>query len=353
MIAWIPKRGKRSITTAGDEHRYDMTGSRQVRAAATAESPPLVSTVVPTYGRRPDLFRAAVESVRQQTYGNIELVVVDDSSENVSAWLDGDGAGFTDVVCIQDGEHDGAAAARNTGIRSANGSLIGFLDDDDRWFPEKVERQVAAFTHEDIGLVCTGQQHATEGTTTDVSVPNVRGNVTEELLSGAMLGPTSTAMVRAAVVRESGELFDERLHCWEDKEWYIRLSQHCRFEPVREPLVYRHSGNHEQLTDASDFEALRDRTRPLLLEKHRDLAAEFGRRCEHRFVAMTARLLASAALSAGRYEDARRHAGEALRHAPGSLRALQYLLASIGGQYTHVPLRALRRSFVRVKNRIG
>jgi glycosyltransferase involved in cell wall biosynthesis len=326
-----------------------MTDSRQVRAAATEESPPLVSAVVPTYGRRPDLFRAAVESVRRQTYDDIELVVVDDSPENVSAWLDGDDAGFTDVVRVRNGGHDGAAAARNTGIRAASGSLIGFLDDDDRWFPTKVERQVAAFTDEAVGLVCTGQQHGTEGTTTNVSVPTVRGDVTEALLSGAMLGPTSTAMVRAAVVRDAGELFDERLHCWEDKEWYIRLSRHCLFEPVQEPLVYRHSGAHEQLTDASDFETLRDRTRPLLLSKHRELAAEFGSRCERRFVATTARLLAAAALSAGRYGDARRYAGEALRHAPGSLRALQYLLAAIGGRYTHVPLRTLRRQLVRLR----
>jgi len=310
---------------------------------------PLVSAIVPTYGRRPELFRAAVESIRTQTYGNIELVVVDDSPEGVSAWLEDDTAGFRDVVRVRAGDHDGAAAARNTGIRASAGAFVAFLDDDDRWLETKIERQLSAFEDESVGLVCTGQRHTTEGTTTDMSVPTVSGDVTEALLSGAMLGPTSTAMVRIAVIEEHGEYFDEQLTCWEDKEWYLRLSRHCRFEPVLEPLVIRRSGNYEQLSDASDFEYLESSTRPHLLEKHRDLAASFGPRCERKFVATTARLLASAALNAGHYRAARRYSLETLRHNPRSVRGIAYLLASIGGPITYRPLRALRRTLIRLK----
>jgi glycosyltransferase involved in cell wall biosynthesis len=96
--------------------------------------------IVPTYGRAPALFEDALRSIFEQTYRNLEVLVVDDSPDPVEISDDPP----VPIRRIRN-EHDGVASARNSGIETADGELLAFIDDDDRWRSQKVERQVAAF----------------------------------------------------------------------------------------------------------------------------------------------------------------------------------------------------------------
>jgi glycosyltransferase involved in cell wall biosynthesis len=111
--------------------------------AATIEQgrAPLVSAVIPTY-RRPERLARAVGSVLSQTFADLELVVVpaepDAETERVLAGIDDPRLRWSSA----DGRRN-ASTARNLGVRAARGRWTAFLDDDDEWLPEKLERQLA------------------------------------------------------------------------------------------------------------------------------------------------------------------------------------------------------------------
>lgn len=118
----------------------------------------LVSIIMPTYKRHSLLVERAVLSVLTQTYGNIELVLVDDNAgeklvsyrqevEDLVKKLNSD-----KIVYLQNEENLGGAGARNEGIKIAKGEYITFLDDDDLYLPEKVEKQLDFMFENDLEM---------------------------------------------------------------------------------------------------------------------------------------------------------------------------------------------------------
>ena len=101
---------------------------------------PQVSVVAPAFERREVLPRA-LDSVVAQTYGDWELIVVDDGSTDGTAEMVKQD--YPDVHLVVQENH-GVSAARNAGIAQARGEWIAFLDSDDAWLPEKLERQMKA-----------------------------------------------------------------------------------------------------------------------------------------------------------------------------------------------------------------
>jgi len=110
----------------------------------------LVSVIIPTYNRAVRCKRA-VESVIKQSYKNIEILVIDDgSTDNTKELLDG----IDERLIYIYQKNSGVSAARNTGIRTANGEFIAFLDSDDIWLPWKIELQVNILnTEKNIGMI--------------------------------------------------------------------------------------------------------------------------------------------------------------------------------------------------------
>jgi glycosyltransferase involved in cell wall biosynthesis len=321
-----------------------MTVGQTCRFMSATGDSSLVSVVVPTYGRDRSHLRAAVASVAAQTYRPVELLVVDDSPGGVATTV-AEVAGDLSVRILSDGSHESAGAARNTGLRAADGRFVAFLDDDDAWEPAKLARQVRAMgADRRVGLVVTGQRYVRGGETVGRRLPAVEGDVTEPLLRGRRLCPFSAAMVRVSVVDEAGAI-DERLPLWEDIEWYLRLSRHCRVATVEAPLVRRRMDDHEQLTD--DFDRLRDVAYPRLRDKHRSLAAAYGSACERRFLASLAGSVAEAALSAGNYAAARRFAARAVRADATYLRGYLFLAVAAGGRPAYRTARLGRQTLHR------
>ena len=116
---------------------------------------PTVSIIIPTYNRE-QLLGRAIKSVLAQTYQDFELIIVDDgSTDNTERLVKSFNSEKTRY--IRHRKNKGPAAARNTGIRSAKGDYIAFQDSDDEWMPEKLEKQMRAFTTAppEVGVVYT------------------------------------------------------------------------------------------------------------------------------------------------------------------------------------------------------
>lgn len=107
---------------------------------------PLVSVVIPTYKRTVEYVSKAVESVLNQTYPNVEVVVIDDSTEAFEGRKNTEdyfkGLNSSKVIYLQNEKNLGGSLSRNRGIENAKGEYITFLDDDDKYKPEKVEKQL-------------------------------------------------------------------------------------------------------------------------------------------------------------------------------------------------------------------
>src|SRR3989338_2611340 len=102
----------------------------------------LVSVILPTYNRAAWLGRA-ITSVLRQTYRELELIVVDDGSVDDTPKLRETWERADARIRWIRRDHQGAAAARNTGLANAQGDLVAFCDSDDEWLEHKLERQVA------------------------------------------------------------------------------------------------------------------------------------------------------------------------------------------------------------------
>ena len=209
---------------------------------------PLVSVVIPVYNGEAHVARA-LDSVFAQTYGNLEVIAVDDGSDDGSAEIL---AGYGTRLALVRQENQGVAAARNAGIRRAAGQLVALLDQDDWWRPEKIARQVELFlSDERIGLVHTGVEHWDEATgeftgplDPDARPERLAGDCFRRLLLDNQIYNSSVA-VRASVLEEVG-LCDPQIrgNTVQDYDLWLRIARRARFGFVPEPLlVFRvHAG---------------------------------------------------------------------------------------------------------------
>jgi glycosyltransferase involved in cell wall biosynthesis len=205
---------------------------------------PLVSVVIPAYNNA-QYVTQAVDSALTQTYSPVEIIVVDDGSTDNTAELL---AGYRERISFVRQENRGPAGARNAGIRQARGELLAFLDSDDLWFPEKLERQVPVFLKNPrVGVVHSDWLRLDRGA--DGYRPSTRphhecnGNCYHRLFFDNCVH-TSTAVLAQACVDKVG-LFDEGIRGCEDYDLWIRVSRYYEFAYVAQPLaVYRkHSTN--------------------------------------------------------------------------------------------------------------
>ncbi|WP_082222435.1 glycosyltransferase family 2 protein [Halorubrum halophilum] len=307
-----------------------------------SDTEPLVTVVITTYNR-PSYLRDCVESVLAQTYGPIELVVVDDCSDTPASetLADIDTDSLAGYRCVRHQTNRGVNAARNTGVEAGTGRYVAFLDDDDRWVPEKVERHVEAFeaADEDVGVVYSGMKAIHEDGAREELPPRIDGDLTKALLCRNVVGSMSVVMVRADVAREVQ--FDEEFEAWADLEWFVRVSQRAAFVRLPEALVVYEYTSHGRLSD--DFEKKR-RGYDSFLNRFDGVAASYGHLFRRKMRAWAAFRAGSSALYTGNYGEARRLLFTAVARYPLEPRFLAYLLASLGGRYTHLLARGLSRS---------
>jgi len=154
----------------------------------------LVSVIIPTY-RRADMLPRAIDSVLGQSYKNVQVVVIDDNNPDTefrktTATMMQKYAGNVKVKYVCHERNMNGSVARNTGIQNADGEIIAFLDDDDEYYPDKIQIQVEyLLSHPAYCAVYCGWDR--EGCV----VPEKEGDLSFELLSGTNLIYTNVIMM--------------------------------------------------------------------------------------------------------------------------------------------------------------
>jgi glycosyltransferase involved in cell wall biosynthesis len=175
--------------------------------------------------------------VLDQTFSDFEILVVDDgSSDNTVDVI----AGFDSnrLKLIRHATNRGAAAARNTGIAEARGRWIAFLDSDDAWLPDKLERQVMLLERcsRPVAACTTGYRINKHGRNLTINLKLTPKTFRRDILYGCTISPGSTLLVERYVFGEIGG-FDEEFRRLEDWDWLLRFSERYQMEFVTAPLA--------------------------------------------------------------------------------------------------------------------
>jgi len=221
---WVPKQ-------ANAFNRWDVIAEM-----------PKVSVIIPSYNCEPYI-AATLDSVLNQSFKDIELIVVDDGSTDRTVEIV---SSYGAPVRLITQTNARVCAARNRGIREARGEFVCLMDHDDYWFPEKLARQLQEFeSNPEIGVVyssfinwhANGQGQFPRPGGFDVTVtpddvdPEFSGWIYHLFLLDCWM-LTSTAMFRSTVFKACGG-FDEGLPFSEDWELWFRISRQFKMSKLR------------------------------------------------------------------------------------------------------------------------
>lgn len=217
--------------------------------------PILVSIIIPTYKRTSTLL-TTIQSVLNQTYKNIEIIVVDDNGagtefQEETKVILAEYIKNGEITYIAHEQNKNGSAARNTGLKASHGTYINFLDDDDKLYPRKTEEQVNRLqnTDDSIGATYCNSRiihyqsitHRLIEKTSDVSK---EGNLCREYILGQAKFNTSMIMFKRSAIEYIGG-FDESFARHQDYEMMIRFFRHYKIVCTSmEPLaIYDQTSN--------------------------------------------------------------------------------------------------------------
>jgi glycosyltransferase involved in cell wall biosynthesis len=340
---------------------------------------PLVSVIIPTFncGR---YVEDAIESVLNQTFRRFEIIVVDDgSTDDTGSKL----KKYKDRVQVVTQENQGSSKARNVGLELSRGDYVAFLDADDRWLPEKLERQLACFRElgdvgmvftdfsaidPDGGIVATSYLEGAFGVFREygIALPDIFrdsrripgtgpasdpvalrahfGPVFRELCKGNFILP-STTLFRRSHIERIGLRFNETYRCAIDQDFHLRFALH-------HPVAYLDAVTAEYRIGREGKLSGNPNTPRLILNTIETLENIFRERenlrTEHSalFQMVMARSHARLAyyyLSVLDRMNARKHAHASLSYEPPLLKAVWILLASFTPLFVLEVLGRLKR----------
>lgn len=275
---------------------------------------PKVSVILPTFDRAREL-PAALASVLQQDFSDLELIVVDDASSDETAELPclrGDPR----IRYVALTQRSGGGAARNRGLELARGEWVAFQDSDDRWHAGKLSRQLAALQEArsgdpDFAAIFCRYRRLLPGSKEQIepaaeSIPE-DGDLLEALLYRSLIGTPTLIAQREMLERVGG--FDASIPRFQDWELAIRIAADSKIAFLDEILVDAgHSAN--RLTTGHDRTLIEAEAR--ILEKHGDRMAAAGAEC----IAYRYWHLSHLQFMAGDRDAARRSLAEAQRLQP-------------------------------------
>ena len=208
-----------------------------------------ISVVIPTYNRRQTIGRS-IDSVLNQTLFPSEIIVVDDgSTDETSDYIQ---SNFPSIRLLQQ-PNKGVSAARNMGIRSADGNWITLLDSDDEWFPEKLEKQVMALSQNpDIKFCHTEEIWFRNGVRVNQMKKHQKygGHIFNKCLDMCRISPSSV-LFHQSILDDVG-YFDKDLKVCEDYDLWLRITAKFPVLYIDEPLIKKYGGHADQLSKVKD-----------------------------------------------------------------------------------------------------
>ncbi|MBM4137171.1 MAG: glycosyltransferase family 2 protein [Nitrospira sp.] len=201
---------------------------------------PRVSVIIPAYNSARYLLDA-IDSVFAQTYKDLEVIVIDDgSTDNTKEILEP----YMDRIIFLQQVNSGPSKARNLGIQRSSGEYLAFLDADDIWFPEKLEKQVRlSDSMPEVGMVYTDAVFSyADGSRSPHSwlstfPKRTSGSIFESLLSACFI-LIPTVMVRRECLIDVS-YFREDLKCWEGYDLWLKIAFVYPIEMIEDRLVVR------------------------------------------------------------------------------------------------------------------
>lgn len=208
----------------------------------------LATVIIPTYYRNEDL-KKAIRSSLDQTYSDIEVIVVDDSGDQHAKPV----CEEFDVEYVGKDKNEGPMAAWNTGFERANGEYIQILDDDDQLFPKKIEKQIELLRgNDEIGVVHCGMRW--DFGVDELPDPDMSGDVLSTVLTlDTSPCVTSTLLMDSTVLRQFHPI--NEYNGAADDVLKIELAQRTQFDYVDEVLVLRGTGEDNISTSMAPIRA--------------------------------------------------------------------------------------------------
>ncbi len=233
-------------------------GNKEINGA-----PALVSVILPTYNRAWTL-KAAVDSVLDQDYPHIELIVIDDGSTDTTQDLL---ATYGDRIRVLTQVNRGVSAARNAGIRIAGGSLIALLDSDDTWDKRKISCQVDFFKAHPEAMICqTEEIWIRNGKRVNPKKRHQKpsGMIFEVSLHLCLVSP-SAVMMRKDLFDRIG-YFNEDFTVCEDYDLWLRVGAVLPVFLIDKPYTIKRGGHPDQLSGFHSQDKFRIRSLSALIE---------------------------------------------------------------------------------------
>ena len=180
-----------------------------------------------------------------ETFQDFEILVVDDHSNDDTEEIVNN---FRDprIKYLRHAENRRASAARNTGIKAAQGRYITFLDSDDEWLPERLQSQIEVFQTNphglnNLGVVTTGWYYVrdTDGKVYKTTIPRNWGYIQHLIFQSMVTGHLSTLIKRECF--SATGLYDEMLPASQHWDMFVRLAQYYQFDVVERPLAIFHA----------------------------------------------------------------------------------------------------------------
>lgn len=227
------------------------------------------SVIIPAYNRESTI-NYCLSSVFEQTFPNFEVIVVDDGSQDNTAK---EILAFSDerlrYICHE--RSKGAQAARNTGIKAAQGQWIAFLDSDDEWLPNKLEKQIQVLESYNFNqnIVLHANLYRFNPSNRKLKLwvlPIVEGkNAYYSVLRAP--GPVFQTLVVAKLALEEIDWLDEKVPAYQEWDTAIRLARTCQLVQIHEPLAiyWLHAGETISKNKQLDIDGYR-----YVIEKHQE-----------------------------------------------------------------------------------
>lgn len=204
----------------------------------------------------------ALSSIEKQSWQNLEVVVVDDNGldtkeQILTAQVVDRFQERLQIVYLANKLNVGGAAARNIGVQHSQGDYLAFLDDDDEWLPQFLDRGIEKLEVSDNSVVYCDCFIVTEENPDNRRLEVNRkydGIVRDHLLSGWCPSSTSLFIVKRETLDASQNtiMFDENLKSFQDFDCWLAISHQCRFVSHQEALVIKHRHSREQITTNTD-----------------------------------------------------------------------------------------------------